>query len=61
MQSLFAPVPTVLFAAILWLLVAIWALGGFAAAVLFAVVLDYVLQRIARTESTLDNQSGGKG
>ena len=61
MSSLFSPIPAVLFAAIFWLLIAIWALGGFAAAVLFSVLLDYVLQRVARTELGLSDGPGGKG
>ncbi|MEL7343806.1 MAG: hypothetical protein AAFN59_02980 [Pseudomonadota bacterium] len=50
MANLVSPIPVVLFAAVFWLLLAIWAIGGFAAAVLFSVLLDYVLQRIVRAE-----------
>lgn len=61
MISFLSPIPVVLFAAVFWLLLAIWAIGGFSIAVLFAVLLDYVLQRIARTELALDQHSSGKG
>ncbi len=61
MIQFLSPAPLVLFSAVFWLLLAFWAVGGFLVAVMFAVLLDHVLQRIARTELALENRSSGEG
>lgn len=60
MTNMLGPIPVVLFAAIFWLLLAIWAIGGFPAAVLFSVLLDHVLQKIARSEVSLSEGEVGR-